>query len=107
MWGGVSFAVVLDEEAVDPDATAAEIINAEAIAAFGAAANGETVSVNLPSAKQGLYYGIAVAGDLAGLAGASANVPFVRAGEDGVTIPVAKPIGDVAFFKVVVSDRAR
>lgn len=103
----MSFTVVLDEEAVDPDATAAEIINAEVVAAFGAAANGETVSVNLPSAKQGLYYGIAVAGDLAGLAGASENVPFVRAGEDGVTISVAKPIGDAAFFKVIVSDRAQ
>ena len=105
--GGVSLAVALDEEAVDPDATAAEIVAPESVAAFGAAANGESVSVSLSSAKQGLYYGIAAAGNLTGLDAAVENVLLVRAGESGVTIPVVKPAGGAAFFKVIVSDRAR
>ena len=105
--GGVALAVGLDEEAVGPDATAAEIVSATNMAAFDAAADGETVGVNLPSAKPGLYYGIAAASDIAGLAEAAANVPLVRAGADGVTVPVVRPTGGTAFFKVVVSDRAR
>ena len=38
---------------------------------------------------------------------AAANAPLVRAGAEGVTVPVAKPVGGSAFFKVIVSDRAR
>ena len=105
--GGVSLAVVLDEDAVDPDETAAEIVDAETVTVFGAAADGATVSVPLASAKQGLYYGIVAAGNLDGLNEAAANTPLVRAGGDGVTIPVVKPVGGAAFFKVIVSDRAR
>ena len=105
--GGVSLAVVLDEDVVDPDETAAEIVDAETVTVFGAAADGATVSVPLASAKQGLYYGIVAAGNLDGLNEAAANTPLVRAGEDGVTIPVVKPAGGTAFFKVIVSDRAR
>ena len=102
-----ALSVVLDAETVDPDATAAEIVEAESVAAFGAAADGASVSVPLASAKPGLYYGIAAASDLAGLAEAAANTPLVQAGDAGVTVPVAKPAGSAAFFKVVVSDRAR
>lgn len=105
--GGVSLAVVLDEEAVDSDGTAAEIVDAANIAAFGAVEAGESVPVSLPGAKKGLYYGIAVASDLAGLEDEVTNVSLVRAGEDGVTIPVVKPTGSTAFFKVIVSDRIR
>ena len=105
--GGVSLAVVLDEEAVEPDATAAEVVDGETVAAFSAAADGESVSVPLQSAKPGLYYGVAAANDLGQLDAAAANAPLVRAGVDGVTVPVAKPAGGSAFFKVIVSDRAR
>ena len=105
--GGVSFAVVLDEEAVEPDATAAEVVDGETVAAFSAAADGESVSVPLVSAKPGLYYGIAAVNDLGQLDAAAANAPLVRAGAEGVTVPVAKPVGGSAFFKVIVSDRAR
>ena len=79
----------------------------DAKAAFGAAADGETVSVPLASAKSGLYYGIAVARDPSQLDAAAANVSLVRAGDAGATVPVTKPPGGAAFFKVVVSDRAR
>ncbi|MBQ6339191.1 MAG: leucine-rich repeat protein, partial [Kiritimatiellae bacterium] len=105
--GVVSLTVGLDEYAVDPDAAAAEIVGAENMAVFSTAGDGEPVPVNLSSAKPGLYYGIAAANDIAGLAEAAETVPLVRAGPEGVTVPVTKPIGGAAFFKVVVSDRAR
>ena len=105
--GGVSLAVVLDEDAVEPDETASESVDDKNMAAFNSAAGGAMVSVSLPSAKPGLYYGIAVADDIAGLEAAAANVPLLRAGDGGISIPVAKPTGGAAFFKVVVSDRTR
>ena len=105
--GGVSLAVVLDEDAVKPDETAAEVVAGANMAAIDSAAEGANVSVKLSGAKQGLYYGVAVAGDIAGLEKAAENVPLSRAGADGVTVPVVKPAGGAAFFKVVVSDRAR
>ena len=105
--GGVSLAVVLDEEAVAPDETAAEIVRTETVAALAAAVDGATVSVPLSGAKPGLYYGIAAASDLSQLEAAAANVPLVRADDGGVTVPVAKPAGSSSFFKVIVSDRAR
>ena len=105
--GGVLLTAVLDEDAVDPETTVAEIVDRETVAAFGAAADGETVSVPLASAKSGLYYGIAVARDPSQLDAAAANVSLVRAGDAGATVPVTKPPGGAAFFKVVVSDRAR
>ncbi|MBQ4198892.1 MAG: leucine-rich repeat domain-containing protein [Kiritimatiellae bacterium] len=104
---GVSLAVVLDEDAVKPDETAAEVVAGANMAAIDSAAEGANVSVKLSGAKQGLYYGVAVAGDVAGLEKAAENVPLSRAGADGVTVPVVKPAGGAAFFKVVVSDRAR
>ncbi len=105
--GGVLLTAVRDEDAVDPETTVAEIVDRETVAAFGAAADGETVSVPLASAKSGLYYGIAVARDPSQLDAAAANVSLVRAGDAGATVPVTKPAGGAAFFKVVVSDRAR
>ena len=74
---------------------------------INAAAEGETVYVALVSAKPGLYYGIAAANDLSLLNEEATSTPLVRAGTDGVIVPVTKPIGGRAFFKVVVSDRAR
>ena len=105
--GGVSIAVVLDEDVVKPDEVAAEIVGGENVAAFNSAVDGETVLVNLPSAKQGLYYGIAAANDLMGLEAAVTNTSLVRAGENGAIVPVIKPFGGAAFFKVIVDDRAR
>ena len=107
VFGGVSFSVVLDEDSVDPDLTAAEIVATANAAAFGSAASGDSVYIDLLTAKQGLYYGIAVANDLVALEDAAADVSLVRAGEGGVTIPVVKPIGDAVFFKVIISDRLR
>jgi len=105
--GGVSLAVDLDEDKVRPDETAAEIVGSESVAAFDAAADGENVSVSLPSAKPGLYYGIAAVSDLSQMDAAAANAPLVQASVGGATVPVAKPAGGSAFFKVIVSDRAR
>ena len=105
--GSVSLSVVLDEDVVDPGETAGEIVGGENMAAFGAAANGADVSVKLPSAKPGLYYGIAAVNDLSQLDAAAANAQLTKAGSEGVTIPVTKPTGGAAFFKVIVSDRAR
>ena len=105
--GGVSLTVDLDENEVKPDETAAEIVSDEAVAAFGATAEGENVSVNLPSAKDGLYYGIVAASDLSQLKAAAETVSLVKASADGATVPVVKPAGTSAFFKVIVSDRAR
>ena len=104
--GGVSLAVVLDEEAIAPDETAAEIVGSKAMAAFSAAAEGATVLVPLTSAKPGLYYGIAAVSDLTQM-DAAANAPLVQADDGGVAIPIVKPVGSSAFFKVIVSDRAR
>ena len=106
--GSVSLAVVLDEDAVALDETVGEIVDAANVARLlGAATDGESVSMSLPSAKSGLYYGIAAANDLSQLDAAAARVLLVRAGAEGVTVSVAKPTGNVAFFKVIVSDRAR
>lgn len=105
--GGVLLTAVLDEDAIEPETTVAEIVDRETVAAFGAAADGETVFVPLASAKPGLYYGIAVARNLSQLDAAAANVSLVRAGDAGAAVPVTKPAGGTAFFKVVVSDRAR
>ena len=105
--GSVSLAVVLDEDAVALDETVGESVGAANVARLGAATDGESVSMSLPSAKSGLYYGIAAANDLSQLDAAAARVLLVRAGAEGVTVSVAKPTGNVAFFKVIVSDRAR
>ena len=105
--GGVSLAVVLDEDAVKPDDTATEVVAGANMAAIDSAAEGANVSVKLSNAKPGLYYGVAVAGDVAGLEKAAENVSLSRAGADGVEVPVVKPAGGAAFFKVVVSDRAQ
>ena len=105
--GGLSLAVVLDEDAVDPDSTAGEIVDAATVSAFGMADGGTTVNVSLASAKRGLYYGIAAASDLSQLDAAVVSAPLVKAGSGGVSVPVAKPTGGTAFFKVIVSDRAR
>ena len=105
--GGISLAVVLDKDAVKPDDTAAEVVASANMAAIDSAAEGANVSVKLSNAKPGLYYGVAVAGDIAGLEKAAENVSLSRAGADGVEVPVVKPAGGAAFFKVVVSDRAQ
>ena len=105
--GSVTLSVVLDETAVNPDSTAGEIIGAANMAVLGEGAAGENVNVTLSSAKAGLYYGIAAASELSLLDAAAADVQLVRAGNDGVSIPVTKPAGGRAFFKVVVSDRAQ
>ena len=105
--GTVMLAVVLNAETIMPEETAAEIVGEEVIASFNAAAEGETVYVALVSAKPGLYYSIAAANDLSLLNEEATSTPLVRAGTDGVIVPVTKPIGGRAFFKVVVSDRAR
>jgi len=104
--GSVSLSVVLDEDAIDPDEAAREVISTANMAAFSAAADGETVSVPLSSAKPGLYYGIAAVNELSQMDVTAANVPLVRADAGGVTVPVVKPVGSSAFFKVIVSDRA-
>ena len=105
--GSVSLSVVLDEREVKPDETAGEIVGGKNMAALGAAADGGNVSVSLPSAKLGLYYGIAAAGELSRLDEAASHASLVQAGADGVIVPVTKPTGGAAFFKVIVSDRAR
>jgi hypothetical protein len=105
--GTVSLAVVLDADAIMPDETVAEILNEEVMSSFTTAADGEMVPVALESAKPGLYYGIAASSDISLLNGVAASTPLVRAGVDGVIVPVVKPAGGKAFFKVVVSDRAR
>ena len=105
--GGVALAVMLDAAAIEIDRTVEEILDDGTIAAFASAMEGELVSVPLPNAKSGLYYGIAVAGELSGLDTAAANVSLSKAMADGVSLFVAKPAGTSAFFRVVVSDRAK
>ena len=67
-----------------------------------AAANGASVTITLPSAKPGFWYGVAVAESLAAIETAN-TADAARATENGVTLTVPKPAGRSAFFKVMVN----
>ena len=93
--------VVIDEEAIELNRTATEILDAVMNKSF---ADGE---VTIQSAKQGLWYGIVVVDDLSRLNEAAESVSFVLAGEDGVKIDITRPEGPTAFCKIVVRDEGR
>jgi hypothetical protein len=93
--------VVIDEEAIELNRTATEILGVVMDKSF---TGGE---VTIPSAKQGLWYGIVVVDDLSRLNEAAESVSFVQAGEDGVKIDITRPEGPTAFFKIAVRDEGR
>ena len=99
--GSVVMSVVIDEEAIELNRTATEILDAVMNKSF---ADGE---VTIQSAKQGLWYGIVVVDDLSRLNEAAESVSFVLAGEDGVKIDITRPEGPTAFCKIVVRDEGR
>lgn len=91
--------VALDETVVQPSAD-------EALEDVAAALTGDETTVSITYAgddiKPGLYYGLAVAGDLTALETAvPAN--FERATASGVLLSADKPEGNAGFFKVVIS----
>ena len=99
--GSVVMSVAIDEEAIELNRTATEILGAVMDKSF---TGGE---VTIPSAKQGLWYGIVVVDDLSRLNEAAESVSFVQAGEDGVKIDITRPEGPTAFCKIVVRDEGR
>ena len=105
--GGVAFEVVINQYAIEIEKCASEIVEPESLVAFSNAAEGENVSIVLKNAKKGFYYGVAASGELDGLDAAANSAPLAQANADGVALTIAKPQGTSAFFKVIVSDRAR
>ena len=92
--------VALDETVVQPSAD-------EALEDVAAALTGDETTVSITYAgddiKPGLYYGLAVAGDLTALETA-VPASFARATkDDGVVLSANKPEGNAGFFKVVIS----
>lgn len=100
----VVFEVKLDETKFDFAEMLSKIVDGETLSEFASCASGEAVMLNLPKAKEGFYYGVDSAADLSSLSG---NCKMYRAGSSGVSVPIVKPVGDAAFFKVVVGDRAK
>ena len=98
MAGSVALKVVLDDEAIDLDETAQEVLRAVVNPSFVSGV------VSLNDVKSGLYYGIVVVDELSKMESASAEITFVKAATDGVTLTIPKPEGPSAFFKIVVSD---
>ena len=96
--GSVVMSVAIDEEAIELNRTATEILGAVMDKSF---TGGE---VTIPSAKQGLWYGIVVVDDLSRLNEAAEFVSLVQAGNEGVKLDITRPAGPTAFFKVIVRD---
>ena len=78
----------------------------KAVADQMAAAPAGTVTLKLPSAKPGFWYGVTATDDLAELNKATTADVADRAMSDGVTLSLSKPAGTAAFFKVTVSSEA-
>ena len=100
----VNIKAIIDAAKIGMDRTLAEVAGEDALSTFRADG-----TMRLTAVKDGFYYGVAAAEDIAGL---DAAVEAVKAkgltkAEDGeVSLSLEKPTGGRAFFKVVVSDSA-
>ena len=94
--GTWNVSVAIDEDAeafVDPD---------EAVAVVAGVLSGSNASVTVPAAKltPGLYYSLAVSTDVDGTY--TEGTRYLAAGE-AISLPVTKPEGTKAFYKVLVN----
>ena len=86
------------------DKLVAETFTPEFMQEFAALEPGDAVTISIPNAQPGLFYGVGVATSIEGLAEAVRNAPKERATSQGVELTVVKPAGDSAFFRVVVAE---
>ena len=105
--GSVILEAVIDSEAIGIEETVRELVTSKALERLAQSAAGTSLEVNLSTAKAGFHYGVAASGDMEGLAAAMETAALGKASADGVTLTVTRPHGTSAFFKVIVSDRAR
>lgn len=97
--GRLTFSTALDLEAMEFTETTKDIL-----AQMQAGTEGENVTLTLPNAKAGFWYGITAAGDLASLSAATGVDAAGQASDGGLSLTLSKPQGASAFFKVKVSD---
>ena len=96
-FGAITVTAELDLEAMEFSKTSKELCEKMAVA------NGASVTITLPSAKPGFWYGVVVADNLAALETLNTANAAARATGNGVTLTVPKPAGGTAFFKVLVN----
>ena len=103
--GAIVFQGVIDSNAIRLEDAAHELIDKESLDCFSQAEEGDWVEIHLANVQNGFYYGIAASGNVEGLSAASRDLEFKRADETGVSLRIPKPVGDSAFFRVLVKDK--